>query len=92
MKLIVVVSDRTFLPQSNTINCIEISGRAVTPHSPLSLPTSLKDRSHRAVIKGMKINTGRADIAMAQGIANFRKSSAGRQCNAGEAMTTIMDR
>ena len=53
---------------------------------------SLKDRSHRAVIKGMQVNTGRADIAMAQGVANLGQRSADCQCNAGEAMTTIMDR
>ena len=33
-------------------------------NGPLGLPASIEDRSHRAVIKGMKINTGRADIAM----------------------------
>ena len=40
----------------------------------------------------MKIGTGRADVATAQGVATFGKSSSRRQCNAGEAMATIMER
>ncbi len=60
--------------------------------APLGSPASLENRSYRAVIKGMKINTGRADVAMAQGVTNFRQGSTRCQCNAGNAMTTIMDR
>ena len=43
--------------------------RTVSPTAPMAFPRQSKvDPTSSSIIKGMKINTGRANVAMAQGV------------------------